>query len=598
MALAILIPIIVASGIALETIWRDGRQATLRGLNEAARVTAQMVDREIQSSISALTALASSPNLEVQDFQAFYHQAKAFNQPSDTWIALFDDKGTLLVNTAVPYSEALQPPHPVIVKEVMKVLASHQPTGTDLIRRPVSGMLLTATGVLARTPAGKSFVVAQVFSVDYWKKKALQADLPDDWLVGVIDRNGYYISGNKNGDEVLGKPAGAELVAAAAASPDGFLRQHMLGGIEAYAAFTHSELTGWTIPAGAPVSAVEAPAYSAFWWAMAGICIAVIASALAIGLFARRFIGAIEGAGRSASSLGRGHQPVVERSSIREVNQMNDELVLAGQLLDAERKSLRAVEYERGRLLISEQHARQAAEAQNDAKDEFLAMLGHELRNPLAAIASATTLLETIGPNAQGAERCIKIINRQNHHLSHIVNDLLDVSRLVAGKIELENGPLDMADCVATCVEALCTTELAKCFKITVDASRACFNGDTVRIEQILVNLLTNALKFSDPGGEVRVLVRADAARVIVSIHDAGAGIAPELLTQIFEPFVQGPAPANRMQYGLGIGLALVMQLVRLHGGDVKAESAGIRQGSTFTFWLPLTDPSQSIDAD
>ena len=231
--------------------------------------------------------------------------------------------------------------------------------------------------------------------------------------------------------------------------------------------------------------------------------------------------------------------------------------------------------------------ARKAAQAQNEAKDHFLAMLGHELRNPLAAIAGATALLERSGPGKPGAERCIEIISRQNRHLNHIVNDLLDVSRLMAGKIELEKEPLDMADCVGKCVEALRATEGAAGYKIAVHASSVGFSGDVVRIEQILNNLLTNALKFSEPGGEVTVTVQEDAGKAVVTVQDAGVGMEPELLSRVFEPFVQGPAPANRLQSGLGIGLALVRQLVHLHGGDVKAASAGMNQGSLFSFWVP-----------
>ena len=595
MAMTILIPVVVAAGMALETIRSDGRQAALHALRETARATALIVDREVQGSLSALTALGSSPNLENRDFKAFYRQAAAFNQPNDTWIVLFDDKGASLVNTAIPYGAALPPPHPAIVKQVMQVLSSQKPRVTDLIVSPVTGMMVTAAGVPASAAGGRSFVVAQVFSVDYWKKKAFHANQPADWLVSAMDHNGSFISRNKNEDELLGKPARPKLVAAAAASSEGFLRHHSLEGTDTYAAFTHTQLTGWTIQVGAPFSSIEAAVTSAFWLAVAGIWTAVAMAALAVGVFGRRFIRALEGAGKSASALGRGQQPVVERSNIQEVNQLNEELLCAGRLLTAERKSREAAQYERGHLLINEKLARAVAEAQNEAKDEFLAMLGHELRNPLAAIAGATTLLERVGLDAPGAERCIGIISRQNHHLNHIVNDLLDVSRLRAGKIELENVPLDMADCVGKCVEALRTTERATGHKITVHASSAGFSGDAVRIEQILNNLLTNALKFSEPGGEVKVTVREEAGKAVVTVQDAGVGMAPELLSRVFEPFVQGPAPVNRLQSGLGIGLALVRQLVRLHGGDVKAASAGINQGSIFSFWVPATAAQRPV---
>jgi signal transduction histidine kinase/CheY-like chemotaxis protein len=587
MAITILIPVIVAAGMALERIREDVQQVALRGFRETARATALSVDLEVQSSLSALKALGSSPSLETRDFRAFYAQAAAFNQMPDTWIVLFDDTGAQVVNTAVPYGAALAAPRPERTAVLAKVLSSQKPVITDLTVGAITGKTITSVNVPASAAGGKSFVIAQAYAVDYWKKKVFHPSLPSDWIVAVIDSEGRFISRSHRANELLGKPARPRLVAAAAAFEEGLIRDQTLEGVDSYFAYTPTSLTGWTIAVGAPVSSVEAATNNAFWLAVVGMLAAVALAGLAVAVFGRRFIGAIEGASRSASALGRGQQPVVEHTGIAEVNTLNLELVGAGALLDLERKSRRAAEAERERLLRNETLAREAAQAQNEAKDQFLAMLGHELRNPLAAIASATALLEQGGTDQPGADRCIEIISRQNRHLDHIVNDLLDVSRLMAGKIELEKEPLDMADCVARCVEALRGTQGAAGHKITVQASSVWFSGDAMRIDQILSNLLTNALKFSEPGDEVNITVGELAGKAVVRIEDAGAGIAPELLLRVFEPFVQGPPPANRLQSGLGMGLALVMQLVRLHEGNVSAESAGMNRGSVFSFWVP-----------
>ena len=413
----------------------------------------------------------------------------------------------------------------------------------------------------------------------------------------MLDSRGLFIARSFRANELVGQPGIPGLPTLMRAPKEGMLRHLSLEGIDSYIAYTHSDLTGWMVSVSAPVSAINAAANHAVWTAVAGMLAAFAVAALAVAVFGRRFIRAIEGASRSAMALGRGQQPDVENTGIKEVNALNHELVGAGHLLEAERKFRQAAEGERERLLRNETQAREAAQAQNEAKDEFLAMLGHELRNPLAAIAGATALLERVGLGAPGAERCLGIISRQNHHLSHIVNDLLDVSRLMSGKIALEKEPLDMADCVRQCVEALRTTELAKGHPITVQASRTGFSGDAVRIDQILNNLLTNALKFSGPGGEVKVTVGEVAGKAVVTVQDSGAGMTPELLARVFDPFVQGPAPANRLQSGLGIGLALVRQLVRLHGGDVEAASAGVGQGSTFSVWLPAIAIDAQIPA-
>ena len=589
MAMAILIPVVVAAGLGLAKI-RDGeRQVALRGLKETVRATALIIDREVQGSISGLKALGSSPNLETGDFKAFYAQAAAFDKMPDMWTALLDDKGAQVLNTVVPYGTAMPAPRPDNIERRRMILANPKPRVTDLVVGGVTGKMVTAINVPASAAGGKRFVVSQVFTVEHWKQKALQTGVPADWIVAVIDRNGKFISRSHNEAALLGTNALPALVAAAGESASGLIRGVTVEGVDSYIAYTHSELAGWTIAIGAPVTSIDAAANSAIWLAVLGMLAALGVAALAVAAFGRSFISAIEGASRSAVALGQGQQPVVEHTGTQEINDLNQALVGAGTLLEAERKSRLAAETEREHLLCKETLAREAAQAQNDAKDQFLAMLGHELRNPLAAIAGATALLERSGSGNPGAERCIGIISRQNRHLGHIVNDLLDISRLIAGKIALEKEPLDLADCVSKCVAALRTTERAVGYKITVHASPAGFSGDAVRMDQILTNLLTNALKFSEPGGQVTITVGKDADKAVVTVQDAGAGIAPELLVSIFEPFVQGPAPANRLQSGMGIGLALVRQLVRLHGGDVTAVSAGLNQGSVFSFWVPAT---------
>ena len=360
-----------------------------------------------------------------------------------------------------------------------------------------------------------------------------------------------------------------------------------LEGIDAYDAFDHSELTGWTIAVAAPTESVDGPVRRALLLALAGLGLAVLAAIAVATAFGRQFIAAIEMGCHAAIALGRGERPVVRRTPLDEVNTLNQALVGAGNLLEAERISRKAAQSERERLLASEMSAREAAQAQNVAKDQFLAMLGHELRNPLAAISGAISLLEVGDMEPERAGRYRDIIRRQNRHLEHIINDLLDVSRLMAGKITLERQPLNLADCVNSCVEALRATERAIGLRIVVRAAPVWVDGDAVRVDQIVNNLITNALKFSPSGGEVQVDVREEGDRAVITVQDSGSGMAPELLPLVFDPFFQGPQPSNRTQSGLGIGLALVRQLTRLHGGEVSASSPGLGQGSRFTFWMP-----------
>jgi PAS domain S-box-containing protein len=238
------------------------------------------------------------------------------------------------------------------------------------------------------------------------------------------------------------------------------------------------------------------------------------------------------------------------------------------------------------RLLAEAQAARHEAEAATRARDEFLAMLGHELRNPLGAIASALSLIRLVGRNdSPPATRALDVMSRQVSHLSRYMDDLLDAARVMGGKVSLVRGPLDLgaeAERAAATIEATVPGRkvVRTCESVWVDA-------DVTRIEQIVVNLLSNALKFTTADDTVELRVTTEQDTAVLTVTDTGAGIAPELLPRVFDLFVQAGTSPHRSQGGLGIGLTLVRKLVELHGGSVEAGSAGSGQGSTFIVRLP-----------
>jgi len=239
------------------------------------------------------------------------------------------------------------------------------------------------------------------------------------------------------------------------------------------------------------------------------------------------------------------------------------------------------------RQLLQEIEERKIAERQNHAKDEFLAMLGHELRNPLSAISSAASLIGLPGVSTEGAARAKKIIQRQSQHLGRIVDDLLDLSRAMSGKILLNRAPVDLAALIGACLETYRTTGRTADYKVSAELEAGWVDGDVTRLEQIFSNLLDNALKYTPPGGTIDIVLEVDGDDAVLTIHDTGVGISAELLPHVFDVFVQGTSTLDRAQGGLGIGLALVRRLAELHGGSVDAESAGPDQGSVFSIRLP-----------
>ncbi len=233
--------------------------------------------------------------------------------------------------------------------------------------------------------------------------------------------------------------------------------------------------------------------------------------------------------------------------------------------------------------------ARRDAEMANRAKDEFLAMLGHELRNPLAPIMTALELMR-LRPDV-GAERERAVIERQVHHLVGLVDDLLDVSRITRGKVELRPEAVEIAEVVARSVEVVSPLLEEHRHVLTVEvAAGQVVYGDPVRLAQVISNLLTNAAKYTPNGGHIVIRAVRDADRVKISVIDDGVGIEPTMLQRVFEPFAQERQSIDRAQGGLGLGLAIVDNLVKLHGGAVSARSGGRGHGSEFTVSLPLLD--------
>lgn len=242
--------------------------------------------------------------------------------------------------------------------------------------------------------------------------------------------------------------------------------------------------------------------------------------------------------------------------------------------------AMAAVVWERKR---AEAEARQA----NRAKDQFLAMLGHELRNPIAALVGAAGLLERRGVDAAQARRLLEIVSRQSRHLARMVDDLLDVARLTAGRITLDRRPLNLGACAREAIATLRLREEYATRDISLQISDVWIDGDRDRIDQILTNLLSNAVNYTSPGGKIMLSIRVEGDRVAICVEDDGEGIAPDLLPRIFDLFVQGDQAANRQRGGLGIGLSLVRRLAELHGGIVEAHSDGPGRGSTFKVLIP-----------
>jgi signal transduction histidine kinase len=593
MALAVLVPIVLFSTIALSMLLQAERDAALRSLQETSRATALAVEQELGLAEARAKYLSSAESLVRGDLQAFHRRASNVNQDGTSWTVLFDEEGQQLVNTLVPFGTALpQRARPEFGREVLR---TGQTRISNLSRGNVVGAQVVALEVPVILDEKRRYVLNQAFLPSKLSKQLSRGKIPQHYIIGLFDREGISIARSQRAEELVGKPVRKELFEGSRRSPEGVLQHDTREGIKVYDAYTRLAISGWTVAVGIPVHIIEASARRAVLVASLGLAAAILC-ALGLALFfSRRMALSIDSAADSAAALGRGEMPQPFASGVLEFDRLHTALDAAGLLLQDERQSRERVERERERLFVSEQEARRLAEEQNRAKDEFLAMLSHELRNPLAAISNSIALLEHPAVSADTAGRARVIIKRQSRHLARIVDDLLDLGRLMNSKVSLMRHRLDLAEAVRECVQALETTGRVDQHRIKVHAVPSWIEADPTRIEQIVSNLLGNALKYTPAGGSITVDVVNAGNAAVLTVSDNGVGMPPELVERVFEVFVQGSGSLDRAQGGLGIGLALVRQLVMLHGGEVSAASPGPGRGSIFVVRLPLARAVQPL---
>jgi signal transduction histidine kinase len=273
------------------------------------------------------------------------------------------------------------------------------------------------------------------------------------------------------------------------------------------------------------------------------------------------------------------------------------ELYCQRQEVARQRDELAAMVLVNQQLLEESQQRGAALKESVRRKDEFLAMLAHELRNPLAPIRSG---LDILALNAGNREDVIKVMQNQLSHVVRLVDDLLDASRIMLGKVELRREPVELSTLINRSVLAI-RPMIDKCkqsFSISLPSSPIWLNADPVRIVQVMDNLLTNASKYTENEGSIHLSVTYSDGQVEISVQDSGIGIDSELLPKVFELFTQASRSLDRSQGGLGIGLTLVQRIVQLHGGEVSAHSEGISRGSNFVVRLPTIPPPVQISVE
>jgi len=571
------LPLVGFAVLVSALLIRHDQDNFVRAVQDRNRAFMSAVDAELKGHVRTLEALASLPSLARGDLRELHTTLVLALAAQPDWITviLHDPDGSSLLNAHFPYG---QPLPPASNPEGVRIAARTQ---KPVIGNIAPGRLRAMLGVPVRVPVVRDgttvYVITAVIDPDAFTRLIQQQHLPEGWVSGLVDSNGRFIA--RVPERPAGTLASADYRAAVESAPEGWYRGSTVEGSDTYTAYARSDLTHWSVGFAIPASVVLAGATRAAWMMAVG-ALACIGLAVGIALWlgrriARPIVALASGVPLLDSTTGRVHVA----SDIDEVREL---LRAMNRASDALRERVRLAAREREVLAESDR-----------AKDEFIAMLSHELRNPLAALTSAAQILAVTRPGSDVANAAQGVIERQTRQMTRLVEDLLDVSRIAMGKASLEREEIDLADLVQGVVLTWEQSGKLEQRRLVTRLQPVWTHGDRSRLEQVLSNLLDNAVKFTSDGGNIEVTLDRDDnwARLVVS--DRGAGIAAEQLPHVFELFVQGPQDVSRRRGGIGVGLALVKRLVDMHGGSVDVHSEGPGLGSRFVVRLPAVQPAQ-----
>jgi signal transduction histidine kinase len=583
--LVCVVPLGVFAAALLYLHWQAQEEQRERAQVESARLLSAAVDNALDSTVRRLSIFARVWAANPAADAGIYAQARAALAVNPDWsnIAAFRADGSGVFRSDEMFGATV--PAMRLLEQWRPVLEEQRPVVTDVFTSRASGRKVVAVGVPVTRDGKLTHVLIAVLNLRWYDE--LMTKQGRGGLAGIFDRNWKFVARSAEGEERRGSDGAGALIEDMKRAPEGIGRYDSLSGTGVYTSWGATR-HGWWVALATPAAPVE----SAFWrylGVLGALWAAMVAAGIAFAMWKGRHIAAgLESLETRAAELAAGPRlGTLPDSRVKEVSQALAALENAGATLQAAMR-------ERDHSLLTEQKARAAAEAANRAKDEFLAMLGHELRNPLAAITSASEVIRGPRRTERHIELAGAVIERQSRHLKRLIDDLLDVGRVVTGKVMLERAPFDLAEAVRHAAATLETAGRLAQRRVQIDASTVWIDGDQTRLEQIVTNLVVNAATYTEPDGRIRVRVAREGEDAVLEVSDDGRGLGPESLDRVFELFYQADLTIDRKTGGLGIGLTLVRRLAELHGGTVAAQSAGRGKGARFVVRLPAIAPPQA----
>ncbi len=571
LVLAVLVPMVVFSTVVIVAFGQQQRAAVRNGAVETARALMNAIDESLNGSVSKLQALATSRSLDRGDLGEFDAEVKRVlaSQPDWLTIVLLSPDGRQVVNALRPLGQA-----PVTLPDrgsFEVVLATRKPVIGDLTFGPVTGQYDVPVRVPVLRQGELVYVLTAVIRPASLVPVLARQRIPGDWVSSVFDRKRNIVARTKNIELFLGRPVSPDFVALLEEGrSEGWAMTHTLEGAEVGTAYARSPVSGWGIGLGIPAAALSAPLRrSLLTVAIGGIVVVLLAVLAAVGVGRRITSPIVDLAGAARGFGEQGRLDAGRPAGVTEVEQVRRAFTEAAALVQR-----RAAE----------------AEAANRTKDEFLTVLSHELRTPLNAVYGWARMLQAGQVDEATRARALEVIVRQSNAQVQLIDDLLDVSRIRVGKMRLDLRQVALPVVIEGALDAVRPAATAKGIRLqpVIDPLVGRVTGDPQRLQQVVWNLLMNSVKFTPKGGRVQVYLQRVNSQVEIVVSDDGQGIPADVLPFVFEPFRQGDSSSTRAHSGLGLGLALVKDLVELHGGTVTAQSDGPGKGATFVVALPL----------
>ncbi|MDB5956588.1 ATP-binding protein [Ramlibacter sp.] len=585
-----LLPLAIVAAIVLAYMAGEREREAQQNALAVSRALGTAIDAELRASFGVLQTLAVSDELAAQRLPEF-HALVARVAADQGWraVVLADAQGQVLLSSSLQLNTPR--PGPVDPESMQRVLSTKQPVVGNVAVGPRNAGPAFAVRVPVLRQGTLQYVLSAVISVDEIQAVLNRQVMPSTSVVAVFDRKLTRVARTRSGG---GSHPSASLQALLERpAPEGTGTTITVEGTRSHTGYSRLPQSGWVVATG--ISAINASSgyYGGLGAVIAGLIASLALAAFLAWYYSRDLIDPIEALKAAAGALGRGEPVHLPPLGIAELQDVGAALELASAERDRAAQERRAGEAERETLLARATDALHRGEEAGRSKDEFLAMLGHELRNPLAPMATALHLMARKGDPGTRSER--EVMERQVAHMKRLVDDLLDVSRITGGRLEMRMQPLRLAELVRHAgqvvqpVLGLRQLELA----IAPEAANLWVSGDEVRLAQVLHNLLGNAVKFTGPEEAIRLALQPGPAGAEIVVADSGVGMPPAVLGRVFDLFFQAPQGADRSRGGLGLGLAIVRNLVEMHGGTVRAESGGVGQGSRFIVHLPTVAASR-----